>query len=164
MVERLVAALEPDDVVLGGGNVKQLKELPAGCRAGDNANAFLGGYRLWDQAMAHMPSANRKCRSTVPREGRQQTTVAGSSLTEFPAWKELETHYEGVRDLHLRTLFKDDLKRGERMTAEAAGIFLDYSKQRITDETLKLLMQLAEQTWLASADRRHVPRREDQCH
>jgi polyphosphate glucokinase len=47
VVVRLVAALEPDDVVLGGGNVKKLKELPPGCRAGENANAFLGGFRLW---------------------------------------------------------------------------------------------------------------------
>ena len=47
VVTRLIAALEPEDVVLGGGNVKQLKELPPGCRAGDNANAFLGGFRLW---------------------------------------------------------------------------------------------------------------------
>src|SRR5208337_5154273 len=47
VVAKLVAALEPDDVVLGGGNVKNLKEMPSGCRAGDNANAFLGGFRLW---------------------------------------------------------------------------------------------------------------------
>jgi polyphosphate glucokinase len=47
VVAKLVAALEPDDVVLGGGNVKQLKELPPRCRAGANANAFLGGVRLW---------------------------------------------------------------------------------------------------------------------
>jgi polyphosphate glucokinase len=45
----LIAAVEPDDVVLGGGNVKKLKELPPGCRAGDNANAFLGGFRLWEK-------------------------------------------------------------------------------------------------------------------
>ena len=50
VVTRLIAALDPEDVVLGGGNVKQLKELPAGCRAGDNANAFAGGFRLWDKA------------------------------------------------------------------------------------------------------------------
>jgi polyphosphate glucokinase len=50
VVKRLVAALEPDDVVLGGGNVKNLKELPPGCRAGDNNNAFVGGFRLWDKA------------------------------------------------------------------------------------------------------------------
>ncbi|MFN8007449.1 MAG: ROK family protein [Terriglobia bacterium] len=49
IVARLAAALEPDDVVLGGGNVKKLKSLPPGCRAGNNANAFLGGFRLWDQ-------------------------------------------------------------------------------------------------------------------
>jgi polyphosphate glucokinase len=50
VVERLVAALQPDDVVLGGGNVKQLKQLPPGCRAGDNANAFKGGFRMWEDA------------------------------------------------------------------------------------------------------------------
>jgi polyphosphate glucokinase len=50
VVASLIAALEPDDVVLGGGNVKKLKELPKGCRAGDNANAFLGGFRLWEEA------------------------------------------------------------------------------------------------------------------
>jgi polyphosphate glucokinase len=48
VVARLIAALQPEDVVLGGGNVKKLKELPSGCRAGANANAFLGGFRLWD--------------------------------------------------------------------------------------------------------------------
>jgi polyphosphate glucokinase len=50
VVKRLVAALEPDDVVLGGGNVKKLKKLPLGCRAGDNDNAFLGGFRLWQKS------------------------------------------------------------------------------------------------------------------
>ena len=48
MVAYLIAALQPNDVVLGGGNVNKLKELPPGCRAGDNANAFIGGFRLWD--------------------------------------------------------------------------------------------------------------------
>jgi polyphosphate glucokinase len=52
VVKRLVAALEPDDVVLGGGNVNKLKELPSGCRAGDNDNAFLGGFRLWQKSKA----------------------------------------------------------------------------------------------------------------
>ena len=50
VVTRLIAALEPEDVVLGGGNVKKLKELPPGCRAGNNANAFVGGFRLWKAA------------------------------------------------------------------------------------------------------------------
>ena len=54
VVATLVAALEPDDVVLGGGNVKKLKELPPGCRAGDNANAFLGGFRLWVEPSDNM--------------------------------------------------------------------------------------------------------------
>jgi polyphosphate glucokinase len=49
VIARLVAALEPEDVVLGGGNAKNLKKLPAGCRAGDNANAFVGGFRLWQK-------------------------------------------------------------------------------------------------------------------
>jgi polyphosphate glucokinase len=57
VVEHLVAALEPDDVVVGGGNVKKLKELPKGCRAGDNANAFMGGFRLWEQVnKRHAPT------------------------------------------------------------------------------------------------------------
>ncbi len=53
VVAKLVAALEPDDIVLGGGNVKKLIELPPGCRAGDNANAFVGGFRLWEEPSDH---------------------------------------------------------------------------------------------------------------
>jgi polyphosphate glucokinase len=49
VVSRLIAALQPEDVVLGGGNAHKLGALPPGCRAGDNANAFLGGFRLWEQ-------------------------------------------------------------------------------------------------------------------
>jgi len=60
VVKRLVAAIEPEDVVLGGGNVKNLKKLPSGCRAGDNANAFLGGFRLWDQMGDRKPSSPAK--------------------------------------------------------------------------------------------------------
>ncbi|MBV8471907.1 MAG: ROK family protein [Hyphomicrobiales bacterium] len=60
VVELLVAALEPDDVVLGGGNVKLLKEMPPGCRAGDNANAFIGGFRMWDDAGASVGVRSRK--------------------------------------------------------------------------------------------------------
>jgi glucose-6-phosphate isomerase len=69
-------------------------------------------------------------------------------LTARPAWKALEAHHQKVRDLHLRQLFADDPKRGERMTLEAAGLFLDYSKNRVTDETLELLLQLAEESGL----------------
>ncbi len=69
-------------------------------------------------------------------------------LNKRPAWKALASHYEKTRELHLRELFSDDPKRGERMTAEAAGLFLDYSKNRVTDETLKLLLQLAGESGL----------------
>ncbi len=65
-----------------------------------------------------------------------------------PACKALEAHHHKVGELHLRKLFADDPERGERMTREAAGIFLDYSKNRITDETLELLLQLAEESGL----------------
>jgi len=69
-------------------------------------------------------------------------------LTKRKAWKALQTHYKQVRELHLRNLFADDPQRGERMTAEGVDVFLDYSKNRITDETLKLLLQLAEESAL----------------
>ena len=75
-------------------------------------------------------------------------TTGIAPLTARPAWKALQAHHEKIRDLHLRTLFEQDPKRGERLTAEAAGLYLDYSKNRITDETLDLLMQLAEESGL----------------
>jgi len=82
VVKKLVAALDPDDVVLGGGNVKCLKVLPTKCRAGDNANAFIGGFRLWDEgaapsagpaprtvsAGAHRPSAKKPVNGEEDRE------------------------------------------------------------------------------------------------
>jgi glucose-6-phosphate isomerase len=71
-------------------------------------------------------------------------------LTKRQAWKALQTHYKKIHDLHLRNLFADDPARGERMTAEAAGLFLDYSKNRITDQTLKLLIRLAGASGLQS--------------
>jgi glucose-6-phosphate isomerase len=69
-------------------------------------------------------------------------------LTRLPAWQALETHYPKIRKLHLRELFADDAKRGERMATEAVGIYFDYSKHLITDETLRLLLQLAEESGL----------------
>jgi polyphosphate glucokinase len=62
-VARLIDALYPDDVVLGGGNAKKLKKIPRGCRKGDNANAFLGGFRLWDEATDRRRPTNAKPRS-----------------------------------------------------------------------------------------------------
>jgi len=70
------------------------------------------------------------------------------SFTRRAAAKELAAHYKQIKGVHLRQLFADDPKRGERFTAEAAGVFLDYSKNRITDETLNLLIQLAEESGL----------------
>ena len=75
-------------------------------------------------------------------------TPSASFLIDSPAWKALQAHYREIGELHLRRLFADDPQRGERMTVEAAGLFLDYSKNRVTDETLKLLVQLAEQCGL----------------
>src|SRR5499426_895110 len=78
-------------------------------------------------------------RSEIPR---------GDSTSRQGAWRALEDHYETMRRRHLRDLFAGDPTRGERMTAEAAGVFLDYSKNRIDDETVSLLVQLAEQSGL----------------
>jgi glucose-6-phosphate isomerase len=69
-------------------------------------------------------------------------------LRERPAWTALERHYDEVRDVHLRDLFAEEPGRGERLTAEGAGIYLDYSKNRVTDATLRLLVQLAEESGL----------------
>ena len=72
------------------------------------------------------------------------------SESKREAWKALESHYKKVSKLHLRKLFDKDPERGERMTAEAIGLYLDYSKNRITDETLKLLLRVAEEAGLQS--------------
>ena len=69
-------------------------------------------------------------------------------LTQRKSWKALSAHFKKVKELHLRELFAQDPKRGERMTVDAAGLFLDYSKNRVTDETLKLLFQLATESGL----------------
>jgi hypothetical protein len=77
-----MTALEPEYVIVGRGNVKKLQELPPGCRAGDNANAFLGGFRLWEE------------------EGIAESTpmTAGSPLCPArPTWKALAAHYQQVR-------------------------------------------------------------------
>jgi glucose-6-phosphate isomerase len=70
-------------------------------------------------------------------------------LRERPAWGELELHHREISGRHLRDLFADDPERGERMTAEAAGLYLDYSKNRIVDQTLELLVRLADESQLA---------------
>src|SRR5713101_6709573 len=77
--------------------------------------------------------------------------ASNKPLRNRRAWKTLESHYKRTKELHLRELFAADPRRGERMTAEAAGLFLDYSKNRITDETLKLLFELAKESGLEAA-------------
>ena len=72
-----------------------------------------------------------------------------TSIAPLPAraaWKDLDAHHTKIRELHLRKLFADDATRGERMAVEAVGIYFDYSKHRVTDETLTLLLRLAEES------------------
>src|SRR5256885_16236512 len=76
------------------------------------------------------------------------TTAAETPLPARPAYQALQEHYKRVRHVHLRKLFADDPGRGTRMTAEAEGGFLDYSKNRATDVTLRLLVELAQQSGL----------------
>jgi glucose-6-phosphate isomerase len=123
---RFVSALVLDDLVFGGGNAKKLKNLPKGSRLGNNANALLGGFLLWE---------NDKRR-------------VNSQMTRPPAWQALESHAQTMRNVHLRTLFANDAGRGERLTAAGAGLFLDYSKNRINEATIELLIGLARESGL----------------
>jgi glucose-6-phosphate isomerase len=75
-------------------------------------------------------------------------SIYPSPLTHRPSWQKLEEHYHTARNLHLRTLFAEDPHRGERYALEAVGIYLDYSKNRVTDETMRLLLELAESAGL----------------
>jgi glucose-6-phosphate isomerase len=153
VVARLVTALEPDETVLGGGNVKKLETLPPNCRAGDNANAFRGGFKLWEAApLSREPGLVRNeargGAESAPRPTAKAETFSRPSTSKDAAWRALEGHHASMRGQRLRDLFSDDPTRGERMTAQAAGVFLDYSKNRIRDETLRLLIELAEQSGL----------------
>src|SRR5437868_9383786 len=94
------------------------------------------------RSVATLPSSTRP----ADRKGRAMTKTL--PLTARQSWKALQAHQEKIRESHLRTLFAEDATRGERLTAEAAGIHLDYSKNRVTDETLALLRRLAEESGL----------------
>jgi glucose-6-phosphate isomerase len=85
-------------------------------------------------------------RSTTIERGKPMT----QRLSQTPSWQALQAHYEKVKDIHLRQLFADDPGRGERMTAETDGLYLDYSKNRINGETLRLLIQLANERGVAA--------------
>jgi len=74
--------------------------------------------------------------------------MSATPLRERAAWKQLEAHFREIRDVHLRQLFAEDPTRGERLTIEAVGLYVDYSKNRVTDETIRLLVQLAEESGL----------------
>src|SRR6266850_1205274 len=74
--------------------------------------------------------------------------MTAPALRKRPAWVALEKHYQEMKGVHLRQLFAEDGKRGERLAVEAAGIYLDYSKNRVTDQTLRLLLQLAQECGL----------------
>src|SRR4029453_7126019 len=138
-VAGLIAGLEPEEVVLGGGNVHQLETLPPRCRAGDNADAFVGGFRLWD-VTDDGPRGSKRMKGPA--------MTATLPLTARQSWKALQAHQGRIAERHLRTLFASDKTRGERLTAEAVGIYLDYSKNRVTDETITLLCRLAEESGL----------------
>lgn len=86
-------------------------------------------------------SENAPATSQAPAKG---------SVTDRPAWKSLQDHYKKARRLQLKKLFSQDADRGTRLTLEAVGLFLDYSKNRITDETVTLLLKLAEECGLRS--------------
>jgi glucose-6-phosphate isomerase len=86
-------------------------------------------------------------RKRAPGSAREQSMTV-PTLRTLPAWGALQRHYELVKTLHLRQLFAEHPERGERLALEAAGVYLDFSKNRITDETVRLLMQLAQQSGL----------------
>ncbi|HEX3563536.1 MAG TPA: hypothetical protein VHU24_11915, partial [Solirubrobacterales bacterium] len=75
--------------------------------------------------------------------------ASGPELRKRKAWKALSKHHAEIGERHLRELFAEDPDRGERLVAEGAGLFLDYSKNRVTDETLRLLTELAEESGVA---------------
>ena len=77
VVKRLAAAIEPDEVVLGGGNVKKLKHLPPRCRASDNTNAFRGGFRLWEESDAR--NQNPRVQARRPKRNRARTSPVKKS-------------------------------------------------------------------------------------
>src|SRR5262245_6815856 len=101
------------------------------------------------ERLARTPSGDRLARRLAhlnALQGGSMTTqpTTATPLTQRPEWHALQDHYDQLKDTHLRQLFADDPARGERLATEAVGIYLDYSKNRITDETLRLMIALAE--------------------
>src|SRR5262249_44075544 len=81
-------------------------------------------------------------------QSERERFMSISALRKRPAWEALERHYRKIEGAHLRQLFAEDEKRGEALAVEAAGIYFDYSKNRITNETVRLLLQLADESAL----------------
>src|SRR5262245_61408946 len=107
------------------------------------ADSGCGKTRMLVRSAGLVPSNRLEGPERMPQMVARSETPRTRSTIKHAAWQALEAHYETMRGLHLRNLFADDPTRGERMTAEAAGVHLDYSKNRINDETLKLLIDLA---------------------
>jgi glucose-6-phosphate isomerase len=98
---------------------------------------------LWARHLREAREFPTGARTITTKQRKYIMTNANQPLTARPAWQALGRHFAQIKSLHLRDLFAQDPKRGQRMTAEAAGLFLDYSKNRVTEETLQLLVQLA---------------------
>jgi glucose-6-phosphate isomerase len=116
---------------------------------GEGSSGELLAVRAVGSVAATRRTLRGSAAETDPTSGGLMSTRVMPSvrpLRERPAWKALERHYEEVRGTHLREMFAADPKRGERLVAEAAGLYLDYSKNRIDDETVELLGALAEQS------------------
>ena len=87
--------------------------------------------------------------------------MSTSTLTDSPAWKALQAHHAEVAGLHLRQLFAADPTRGDRFTAEACGLYLDYAKNRVTGRTLELLVALAAERGVPPKERRSTSTNEN---
>ena len=152
VIELFSAALQPDYIVIGGGNAELLQELPPNCRLGDNANAFTGGFRLWQERTSANPrpagglDGDLASKNTL---GRSQMTTSVAPLWTVPPGAPCKSTSTRSRTSTCGSCSQSDPTRGERLAAEAVGVYLDYSKNRITDETLQLLVQLAEESGLA---------------
>ncbi len=112
----------------------------------DGAKSFVGSWNELD--VRHHVSHDRIERGGISMTSRVDSVARALPLTEGKVWRELLKHYTQIETLHLRDLFARDPRRGERMTVDAAGLFLDYSKNRITDDTLTLLVELAKECGL----------------
>src|SRR5438094_6813 len=125
------------------------------CRLWEVTNAARCSSLAWEPVLgppsSWMASSSRWSWGTCLTRRPPSRTMSGFGDWRSMARKALKSHCKKIRELHLRKLFAADPKRGVHMTAEAAGFFLDYSKNRITDETLKLLFALAKESGLRAA-------------